>query len=82
MIGSLRFFISASLGIAGASLLAEGPDYWAIESAAEREKLPLYKVIPAAAPDELTPAGNWPDEADYMNWTLPMATHLPRATRR
>ena len=69
MIGSLRFFISASLGIAGASLLAEGPDYWAIESAAEREKLPLYKVIPAAAPDELTPAGNWPDEADYMNWT-------------
>jgi len=30
-------------------------DYWAVEDAKEREKLPLYRVLPAAKPDELTP---------------------------
>jgi quinoprotein glucose dehydrogenase len=31
-------------------------DYWAVEDRAARERLPLYKTIPAARPDELTPA--------------------------
>src|SRR6185369_5311395 len=41
-------------------------DYWAIESAAEREKLPLYKTIPAAKPDELTPANGYPKS--FFTW--------------
>jgi len=35
-------------------------DYWAVEDAKEREKLPLYKTIPAAKPEELTPANGYP----------------------
>src|SRR2546422_8426062 len=41
---------------AGSSGVATTRDYWAIEDAKEREKLPLYKFIPAARQDELTPA--------------------------
>jgi quinoprotein glucose dehydrogenase len=36
-------------------------DYWAIEDAAAREKLPLYQIIPAAKPEELTPANGCPN---------------------
>ena len=43
-------------------------DYWAIESAAEREKLPLYKIIPAAKPDELTPANGCPMPETFLTW--------------
>src|SRR5258705_5614317 len=31
-----------------------------VEDKAEREKLPLYKTIPAAAPDKITPANGVP----------------------
>ena len=44
-----------------------GVDYWAVESAAERAALPMYKVTPAADQHELTPA-NGPDEAVYASW--------------
>ena len=44
----------------GSSVVTLKRDYWAIEDAKEREKLPLYKIIPAARPDELTPANGCP----------------------
>src|SRR3974390_2241954 len=43
-------------------------DYWAIENAAEREKLPLYKTIPAARPEELTPANGCPKAETFLTW--------------
>lgn len=42
--------------------------YWTVEDAAEREKLPLYQVIPAASDHELTPANNLPPRASYRQW--------------
>jgi quinoprotein glucose dehydrogenase len=42
--------------------------YWAVEDAAEREKLPLYQIIPAAKPDELTPANGFPKRETYLTW--------------
>ena len=43
-------------------------DYWAIENAAERAKLPLYKTIPAAKPSELTPSNELPPRSHYRDW--------------
>lgn len=43
-------------------------DYWAVEDAKEREKLPLFKVIPAAKPDELTPANGFPKPETFLTW--------------
>ena len=43
-------------------------DYWAIEDAKAREKLPLYKTIPAAKPDELTPANGHPRPETFLTW--------------
>jgi quinoprotein glucose dehydrogenase len=43
-------------------------DYWTIEDAAERAKLPLYQVIPAATPAELTPANGFPKRETYLTW--------------
>src|SRR6266513_1953166 len=43
-------------------------DYWAVEDAKEREKLPLYKIIPAAKPDELTPANGFPKPETFRTW--------------
>jgi quinoprotein glucose dehydrogenase len=42
--------------------------YWSIEDAAEREKLPLYQTIPAAKPEELTPANGLPKRETYQTW--------------
>jgi quinoprotein glucose dehydrogenase len=55
------------------SLLTSAPtkkdvDYWAIEGAKAREKLPLYKTIPAAKPAELTPHNGWPAAESYRTW--------------
>jgi quinoprotein glucose dehydrogenase len=44
------------------------PDYWAIEDAQAREKLPLYKIIPAARPEELTPANGYPKRETFLTW--------------
>jgi quinoprotein glucose dehydrogenase len=44
------------------------PDYWAIEDAKAREKLPLYQTIPSAKPEELTPANGQPTRATFRNW--------------
>src|SRR5258707_10981708 len=43
-------------------------DYWAVEDAKEREMLPLYKIIPAARPDELTPANGYPRPETFLTW--------------
>jgi quinoprotein glucose dehydrogenase len=43
-------------------------DYWAVEDAKEREKLPLYKIIPAAKPEELTPANGYPKPKTFLTW--------------
>jgi outer membrane protein assembly factor BamB/sugar phosphate isomerase/epimerase len=43
-------------------------DYWTIEDPKEREKLPLYQIIPAAKPEELTPANGFPKRETYLNW--------------
>ena len=43
-------------------------DYWIIEDPNERAKLPLYKIIPAAKPDELTPANGFPEDNEYVDW--------------
>lgn len=43
-------------------------DYWAVEDAAPREKLPLYKIIPAARPEELTPANGYPRRDTFLSW--------------
>ncbi len=42
--------------------------YWTVEDAAEREKLPLFQIIPAAKPDELTPANGLPKRELYRGW--------------
>jgi quinoprotein glucose dehydrogenase len=43
-------------------------DYWAVEDAKEREKLPLYKIIPAARSDQLTPANGCPKPETFLTW--------------
>jgi quinoprotein glucose dehydrogenase len=42
--------------------------YWAVEDAAERERLPLYQTIPAARPEELTPANGFPKRETFLTW--------------
>src|SRR5579859_4856450 len=43
-------------------------DYWAVEDAKAREKLPMYKIIPAAKPEELTPANGYPKPETFLTW--------------
>jgi len=42
--------------------------YWAVEDPKEREKLPLYQTIPAATPEDLTPANGFPKRETYLTW--------------
>lgn len=46
--------------------------YWSFEDPVAREELPLYKTLPAAAPDELTPTNEFPhlvdDREQYVQW--------------
>src|SRR6476660_6066418 len=51
-----------------ASASSTNHDYWAVEDPKEREKLPLYKTIPAAKPDELTPANGYPKPETFLTW--------------
>ena len=43
-------------------------DYWAVEDANERLKLPLYKMIASAKPGELTPANGCPKPETFLTW--------------
>ena len=47
---------------------ATNQSYWAVEDAKEREKLPLYQTIPAAKPEELTPANGYPKGKTFQTW--------------
>jgi quinoprotein glucose dehydrogenase len=64
----IAFFLGAGvtgrLGMAS----AEETNYWSVESAEAREKLPLYQIIPAAKPDELTPANGFPKGKTFLTW--------------
>jgi glucose dehydrogenase len=51
-----------------ASIGSAKHDYWAVEDAEVREKLPLYKIIPAARPEELTPANGYPKPETFLTW--------------
>ena len=43
-------------------------NYWAVEDASEREKLPMYVTIPAASMDEITQANGFPKKETYQTW--------------
>src|SRR5260221_12693045 len=51
-----------------ASEISTNHDYWAVEDAKARERLPLYKIIPAAKPDELTPANGHLRPETFLTW--------------
>ena len=57
MMAAATFFSRAALAQDDS---ATNNTYWAVEDAKAREKLPLYQTIPAAKPDELTPANGYP----------------------
>ncbi len=42
--------------------------YWAVEDSKARESLPLYQVIPAAKPDELSRANGFPKGKTFLTW--------------
>ncbi len=48
--------------------VSNNQDYWAVEDAAARAKLPLYRTIPAAKPEELTPANGYPKRKTFLTW--------------
>ncbi|MDB6067150.1 MAG: pyrrolo-quinoline quinone [Pedosphaera sp.] len=62
-------FIGFLAGDATAQPAAQTNRYWLVEDAQERAKLPLYETIPAAKPDELTPANGFPKDETYRTWT-------------
>ena len=43
-------------------------DYWAVEDASAREKLPLYTEIPATRTKDLTPAESLPKDNTFTTW--------------
>jgi quinoprotein glucose dehydrogenase len=42
--------------------------YWAVEDAKARAALPQYLTIPAAKPEELTPANGFPKRETFLTW--------------
>ncbi len=69
------FALSLLLAItAGALRAAESPgpatlpNYWAVEDARARDKLPLYRTLPAAKTEELTPANGYPKPSTFLTW--------------
>ena len=77
VIGVALFLFSTGITIRSQTEepISEPPNYWAIESAAERAKLPLYKTIPAAKPSELTPSNELPPRSDYRDWYRSHGAH-------
>jgi quinoprotein glucose dehydrogenase len=69
VVGALMAMSGADLwGQSQAGGASGGHDYWAVEDAAARAKLPLYKVVPAAKPGELTPANGFPKRETFLTW--------------
>jgi len=50
------------------SLSATNQNYWAVEDASARTKLPLYVTWPAAPTEELTPANGYPKRSTFLTW--------------
>jgi quinoprotein glucose dehydrogenase len=65
--GGIAVFILALSSLA-AEAASPTNDYWAVEDAAAREKLPLYTVIPAAGPKDLTPAERLRSDDTFTTW--------------
>jgi quinoprotein glucose dehydrogenase len=76
-----RMRIHVAISLAAIAAIANSPcpllaqdkpgtniDYWAVEDASAREKLPMYQTIPAAEPDELTPANGYPKGKTFRTW--------------
>jgi quinoprotein glucose dehydrogenase len=64
--GKLAYVVAASLSLV---CFGHATDYWAVERAEERAKLPLYQTIPAAKPAELTPHNQLPAADAFRSWT-------------
>src|SRR5215469_8663040 len=65
------FFVTAALQreqLHAAPVSSTNHDYWAVEDPNERAKLPMYKTIPAARPEELTPANGYPKPETFLTW--------------
>jgi glucose dehydrogenase len=60
--GPRPFEVPLSAGASG------GSNYWTLENQVEREELPLYKAIPAARADQLTPANSFPKLTLFRTW--------------
>src|SRR5882762_9284759 len=43
-------------------------NYWVVEDALARARLPLYKFISPAKPSELTPANGYPKPKTFLTW--------------
>src|SRR5258708_28004886 len=74
-IGAILLFCNLSIAAQdgaptshAATSISTNHDYWAVEDAKAREKLPLYKIIPAAKTDELTPANGYPKPQTFLAW--------------
>jgi quinoprotein glucose dehydrogenase len=57
------------VGTRTTSTTAKKPNYWAVEDAKKRDKLPLYQAIPAATPEELTAHNGFPKPESFREWT-------------
>ena len=67
----LFLFVAAGSQEKGPSAFAvdaASHDYWAVEDPKERAKLPMYKTISAARPEELTPANGYPKPETFLTW--------------
>ena len=60
--------LTSQLKPAPAAATAPAVDYWAVEDAAARARLPLYQTDPAAPTAELTPANGFPRAATFRTW--------------
>ncbi|MFN3652522.1 MAG: PQQ-binding-like beta-propeller repeat protein [Armatimonadota bacterium] len=75
LIGPLAATAAVCAGLQGGERPAEGAsgpsaaEYQQVEDAAARAALPKYRVIPAAEPHELTPAGDGSDLRNGKDWT-------------
>jgi quinoprotein glucose dehydrogenase len=64
----LTTLLGAAIGSHASDTNLATARYWSIEDAKAREQLPLYQVIPAAKPEELTPANGYPKRETYLTW--------------
>src|SRR5260370_21133833 len=67
-VSAIALLFSLTAGAQPASAGSTNHNYWAVEDPKEREKLPLYKTIPAAKPGELTPANGYPKPETFLTW--------------